>query len=157
MDVHLRSGRVQLGEVTKSHDPGCGLRPSRTGQADRKRLTVTLEPRIKIAERLILISSLGFSAACWAPGIPEPPQVKVPASAHRHKLPTGFRVKSTPVIGGLHHEYSLEIRTGARRCANACGSAHEGIVKSEIRRSKPALRKVTLDNPRAVGMRAILT
>jgi hypothetical protein len=35
------------------------------------------------------------------PGIPEPPQVKVPAAAHRHKLPTGFRVRSTPVI--VHH------------------------------------------------------
>jgi integrase len=44
------------------------------------------------------------------PGIPEPSQVKVSAAAHRHKLTTGFRVKSTPVIGGLHHEYSLERR-----------------------------------------------
>ena len=44
------------------------------------------------------------------PGIPEPSQAKVSAAAHRHKLPTGFRVKSTPVIGGLHHEYNLERR-----------------------------------------------
>jgi transposase InsO family protein len=44
------------------------------------------------------------------PGIPEPPQATVPPAAHGHKLPTGFRVKSTQVIGGLHHEYSLERR-----------------------------------------------
>ena len=42
------------------------------------------------------------------PGIPEPPQATVPAPARGHKLPIGFRVNSTPVLGGLHHEYRLE-------------------------------------------------
>jgi transposase InsO family protein len=42
------------------------------------------------------------------PGIPEPSQAKVPASVHRHKLPDGYRVRSTAVLGGLHHEYWLE-------------------------------------------------
>jgi putative transposase len=42
------------------------------------------------------------------PGIPEPNQDSVPASGHRHKLPEGYRVKSTAVLGGLHHEYRLE-------------------------------------------------
>ncbi len=42
------------------------------------------------------------------PGIPEPIQAKVPAGPHRHKLPDGFRVTATPVLGGLHHEYRLE-------------------------------------------------
>lgn len=42
------------------------------------------------------------------PGVPEPSQVTVPASAHRHTLPAGRCVKSTPVPGGLHHEYWLE-------------------------------------------------
>ena len=41
------------------------------------------------------------------PGIPEPPQAKVPASVHRHVLPAGYRVTSTPVLAGLHHEYRL--------------------------------------------------
>jgi putative transposase len=42
------------------------------------------------------------------PGIPEPPQAKVPAGPHRHKPPDGYRVTSTPVLGDLHHEYWLE-------------------------------------------------
>ena len=41
------------------------------------------------------------------PGIPEPSQESVPASDHRHKLPAGYRVGKTPVLGGLHHEYHL--------------------------------------------------
>jgi transposase InsO family protein len=42
------------------------------------------------------------------PGIPEPLQAKVPAGPHRHKLPAGCRVASTPVLGGFHHEYRLK-------------------------------------------------
>ncbi|PYT19288.1 MAG: hypothetical protein DMG58_36710 [Acidobacteria bacterium] len=41
------------------------------------------------------------------PGIPEPNQDGVPASDHRHKLPAGYRVVKTSVLGGLHHEYRL--------------------------------------------------
>jgi putative transposase len=41
------------------------------------------------------------------PGYPEPNQDTVPASDHRHKLPAGYRVVKTPVLGGLHHEYRL--------------------------------------------------
>jgi putative transposase len=42
------------------------------------------------------------------PGIPEPLQANVPAGPHRHKLPEGYRVASTSILGGLHHEYRLE-------------------------------------------------
>ena len=41
------------------------------------------------------------------PGLPEPSLETVPASDHRHKLPVGYRLTKTPVLGGLHHEYRL--------------------------------------------------
>ena len=50
----------------------------------------------------------GRPHSALGPGVPEPPQDKAPASVHRHVLPAGYRVKSTLVLGGLHHEYSLE-------------------------------------------------
>ena len=42
------------------------------------------------------------------PGIPEAAQNNIPESGHRHKLPAGYRVAKTTVLGGLHHEYRLE-------------------------------------------------
>jgi putative transposase len=50
----------------------------------------------------------GRPHSALGPGIPDPAQDKVPASGHRHKLPTGYYVKSTLVLGGLHHDYRLE-------------------------------------------------
>jgi len=50
----------------------------------------------------------GHSHSSLGPGIPEPPQAKVPASAHRYRLPVGYRVTSTVVLTGLHHEYGLK-------------------------------------------------
>jgi transposase InsO family protein len=50
----------------------------------------------------------GRPHSALGPGIPEPPQAKAPTGPHRHKLPAGYRVKSTPVLSGLHHEYRLE-------------------------------------------------
>lgn len=41
------------------------------------------------------------------PGFPEPIPENVPESGHRHKLPAGFRVVRTSVLGGLHHEHFL--------------------------------------------------
>jgi putative transposase len=48
----------------------------------------------------------GRAHCVLGPGIPEPSQESVPASDHRHKLPAGYRVGKTPVLG-LHHEYRL--------------------------------------------------
>jgi transposase InsO family protein len=62
----------------------------------------------RIVGEFVIHYNRGRPHAALGPGIPEPPQAKVPAGPHRHKLPAGYRVKSTPVLGGLHHEYRLE-------------------------------------------------
>jgi transposase InsO family protein len=43
------------------------------------------------------------------PGIPDPP-ISLPAKLQqqRHKLPSGSRLTTRPVLGGLHHEYALQ-------------------------------------------------
>ena len=50
----------------------------------------------------------GRPHSALGPGIPESTQAKVPDSVHRHRLPEGYRVNAKAILGGLHHEYSLE-------------------------------------------------
>ncbi len=43
------------------------------------------------------------------PGIPDPRDgLPVPLQERRHRLSEDCRVASTPILGGLHHEYRLE-------------------------------------------------
>ena len=42
------------------------------------------------------------------PGIPAPVYPSPPESTDRHRIPAGHVIRSKPVLGGLHHEYSLE-------------------------------------------------
>jgi len=50
----------------------------------------------------------GRPHSALGPGTPEPIQASVPASGHRHKLPNGYRLEKSAILGGLHHEYHLE-------------------------------------------------
>jgi transposase InsO family protein len=50
----------------------------------------------------------GRPHASLGPGIPEPPTEPIPKPSHRHRLLVGHRVATTPILGGLHHEYGLE-------------------------------------------------
>ena len=47
----------------------------------------------------------GLTRSSLGPGLPEPNQDTIPVGGQRHKLPAGYRVVKTSVLGGLHHEY----------------------------------------------------
>ena len=49
----------------------------------------------------------GRPHASLGPGMPEPPTVAAARSVGHH-IPQGCRVATTPILGGLHHEYRLE-------------------------------------------------
>jgi putative transposase len=61
-----------------------------------------------ILKELVGHYNRGRPHSALGPGIPEPSPTRVPANVHRPKLPAGFRVASNPILGRLHHEYSLE-------------------------------------------------
>ena len=61
-----------------------------------------------IIKEFVVHYNRGRPHSALGPGIPEPPQAKVPTSVHRHRLPAGYRVTLNPILGGLHHEYGLE-------------------------------------------------
>ena len=43
------------------------------------------------------------------PGVPDPPiGVPVPIQRDRHRLGNALKIVVAPILGGLHHEYSLE-------------------------------------------------
>jgi hypothetical protein len=66
-----------------------------------RHLRVILREWVRHCNRGRPHSSLG-------PGLPDPPGEPVLPS-HGHQLPVGHRVVATPILGGLHHEYRLEV------------------------------------------------
>ncbi len=44
------------------------------------------------------------------PGLPDPPsRLPVQLQEHRHRLPPVAGVTSRPILGGLHHDYALQL------------------------------------------------
>ncbi len=62
----------------------------------------------RIASEFVVHDNRGRPHSALGPGIPEPTQAEVPVGANRHQFPTDYVVKSTAILGGLHHEYRLE-------------------------------------------------
>ena len=52
-------------------------------------------------------------------GIPEPPQAEILAGANRHQIAEGYRVRSTAVLGGLHHVVCITNIAWKRRLLSA--------------------------------------
>jgi hypothetical protein len=62
----------------------------------------------RILQEFVRHYNRGQSHSSLGSGIPEPTGAMIPVGSHRHKLSAALYVKSTPVLGGLHHEYRLE-------------------------------------------------
>ena len=54
--------------------------------------------------------SRGRPHSSLGPGIPEATVGEVINHSIGHRLPTGYHVAATTILGGLHHEYRLETR-----------------------------------------------
>jgi putative transposase len=51
----------------------------------------------------------GRPHASLGPGIPEPPDESLAPVSTGHRIRDGHRVVAAPILGGLHHEYRLEL------------------------------------------------
>jgi putative transposase len=54
----------------------------------------------------------GRPHASLGAGIPDRPALAAIGDSIGHRLPTGYRVSATVILGGLHHEYRLEPEAG---------------------------------------------
>ena len=52
----------------------------------------------------------GRSHSSLGPGLPDPPANDAAGPSRGHRLPTGYRVARTAILGGLQHEYRLEAK-----------------------------------------------
>jgi hypothetical protein len=61
-----------------------------------------------VLKRWVAHYNQGRPHAALGPGIPDPPiALPVTPHEHRHLMPGYLKVLAHPVLGGLHHEYSL--------------------------------------------------
>jgi len=67
-----------------------------------------LERHLKrILKEYVIHFNRGRPHSSLGPGMPDRSQTELPASLHRHRLPTRYRVTCKRVLGNLHHEYGL--------------------------------------------------
>ena len=62
----------------------------------------------RILKEFVRYYNRGRPHSALGPAVPEPIQASVPTTGQRHRIPSGYRVTSTPILGGLHHDYRLE-------------------------------------------------
>jgi hypothetical protein len=72
-------------------------------------IPMTEHHRRAILREWITHYNRGRPHASLGPAIPErPPAIDAVGESGGHRLPAGYRVAATSILGGLHHEYRLE-------------------------------------------------
>jgi hypothetical protein len=93
--------------VGKSNAENRILRTQITGCGPQK-----IHPQAKslvVNQQWVSQYNTGRPHMALGPGIPQPPpSLPVPSQVYRHRLPAHLHVAARPILGGLHHEYSLE-------------------------------------------------
>jgi putative transposase len=72
-------------------------------------IPVTEQHLRRLLDEWIAHYNRGRPHAILGPGVPEPVSAPIPEQADRHRLAVGHRILARPILGGLHHEYRLEV------------------------------------------------
>ena len=65
----------------------------------------------RLLQEWVLHYNAGRPHMSLGPGMPQPPASRpVPLQIPRHRLPAHLHVVARPILGGLHHEYQLEVK-----------------------------------------------
>ena len=90
------------------------MQPKRPTVPSQRRMTfVRNHAKAIIAADFFILATATFRLvyrphSSLGPGIPDPSVGKTKLQIKRHCIPKDYRIAVTSILGGLHHEYTLE-------------------------------------------------